>query len=103
MANDPGAAEKKPVRVTIHNQTFTLLSSGDQSEVEELAHVVDELISSIVSRSGNVDTSRAAVLACLHLADQLRGSQKELAGIRERIDNKSREFALLLDQTLLGK
>lgn len=100
---DPGASEKKPVKVTIHNQVYTLLASGDASEIEELAHVVDDLMSSIVSRSGNIDVTRAAVLACLHLADQLRGSQKDLAKFRERVERKSREFSLLLDETIAGR
>lgn len=93
-------AEKKHVRVTIFNQTYTIVTSGDPAETEELARRVDELMYSIAKRAGNVDAGRAAVLACLHLADQLRTLQGELAGLKERVDSKSREFSVLLDQVV---
>ncbi len=94
------APEKKAVRVTIFNQPYTLLASEEPGEVEALAHAVDELMTSIAARAGNIDSTRTAVLACLHLADQLRAAEKELAAYRQRIDTKTREFALLLDQVI---
>ena len=90
--------ERKQVRVTIFNQTYTIVTSGDPAETEELARRVDELMYSIAKRAGNVDSTRAAVLASLHLADQLRMLERELAGLRQRVDAKSREFSMLLDQ-----
>lgn len=95
---DPAPAEKKPVRVSIFNQTYTILASGDPREVEEVAHAVDELMATY-ARAGN-DTTRTAVLACLHLADQLRSMQQELTDLKQRVDHKSREFSLLLDQVV---
>jgi cell division protein ZapA len=94
----PEPAEKRPVRVSILNQTYTILTSGDPAEVEELAHTVDELMNTY-ARTG-ADTVRAAVLACLHLADQLRGIERDLNTLRQRVDAKSREFSVLLDQMI---
>jgi cell division protein ZapA (FtsZ GTPase activity inhibitor) len=94
------AAEKKQVRVTIFNQSYTIVTSGDPAETEDLARRVDELMYSIAKRAGNVDSTRAAVLASLHLADQLRTLERELAGLRERVGAKSREFSVLLDQVV---
>lgn len=94
------AREKRPIRVTIYNQAFTILSSDDPDEVQDLARRVDELMFSIAARAGNVDSARAAVLACLHMADQLRTLERELNRLRERVDNKSREFSMLLDQVV---
>ena len=68
---DSDKPEKKQVRVTIFNQTYSLRTSGDPVETEQLAHSVDELMSSIAARAGNLDSSRVAVLACLHMADRL--------------------------------
>ena len=93
-------SEKKQVRVTIFNQAYTIVTSGDPAETEELARQVDELMYSIAKRAGNVDSARAAVLACLHLADQLRTLERELAGLRERVDSKTREFSVLLDKVV---
>jgi len=98
--NADRTSEKKQVRVTIFNQAYTIVTAGDPAETEELARRVDELMYSIAKRSGNVDSARAAVLACLHLADQLRTLERELAGLRERVDSKTREFSVLLDQVV---
>jgi cell division protein ZapA len=90
--------EKQPVRVTILSQSFTLLAKGDPREVELLAQSVDELMSSIAAKAPNADTTRVAVLACLHLADRLHDLEKDLAALRERVGRKSEEFAALLEQ-----
>ena len=97
---DTHAGEKRPVRVTIFNQPYTLLATEEPGEVEELAQAVDDLMNAVAKRAGNIDSARTAVLACLHLADQLRTLEKELSALRERVDSKSREFSLLLDQVI---
>ena len=93
--------DRKTVRVTIFHQTYTLSAAGDQGEagdVESLAQSVDDLMVSIATRAGNVDANRVAVLACLHLADRLRSAETDLAAFKQRVETKSREFSLLLDQ-----
>ena len=97
---DTPDAPKQTVRVTIFNQTYTLSSVGNPSETQDLAHQIDELMSSIARRAGNLDSTRTAVLACLHLADQLRTAEKELVELRDAVDNRTRNFASLLDQVL---
>src|SRR5277367_4084391 len=91
-------AERKPVRVTIFNQTYTLSATGEPGEVEALAHSVDDLMTEIAQRAGNVDGNRVAVLTCLHLADRLRSIERELTDLKARVDEKSRQFSLLLDK-----
>jgi cell division protein ZapA len=91
-------AEKRPVRVTILSQSYTLLVSGDGREVQELANRVDELMLSIAAKSPNADSTRIAVLACLHLADQLRSTELALASVRQRVGRKTEELAGLLAQ-----
>ena len=97
---ETGTKEKRPVRVTIANQTFTLLTSGDDREVLELANKVDELIEGIARRSSNTDPSRLAILACLHLADRVNSMENELKAIRDRIEERARHFEGLLDQAI---
>ena len=89
---------KKVVRVTIFNQNYTVASSGNPSETESLAREIDDLMSSIARRAGNLDSTRTAVLACLHLADKLRTAELELESLKHSISHKSRDFALMLDQ-----
>ena len=94
------AAERKTVRVTIFNQNYSLAAAGDPSEVEALAHSVDELMTQIAQRAGNMDANRIAVLACLHMADQLHAIERQLAEHKERVNQKTRQFSLLLDQAI---
>jgi cell division protein ZapA len=98
MAN--GGSEKQSVRVTILSRPYTLLASGDPREVERLAAGVDELMLSIAAKAPNADSTRIAVLACLHLADKLRTIEGELNAMRRRVDDKSEEFARMLEDAI---
>ena len=97
-----GAAEKstQSVRVNIFSQNYTVVTSGPPQETVELAHEVDELMSSIARRAGNLDSTRTAVLACLHLADRLRCLEKQLVALRASVDHKSRNISELLDRVV---
>ncbi len=95
--NNPGP-ERKPVRVTIFNQNYSLLASEEPGEVEEVAASVDRLMHSIAERSGSTDAARVAVLACLHLADQLRTIERERESLAKRIEEKAHRFSVLLDE-----
>jgi len=95
---DP-APQRKTVRVTIFHQTYTLASQGG-GDVESLARSVDDLMHNIAQHAGVSDPARVAVLASLHLADRLRSLENELSSLKERVDHKSREFALLLDKAI---
>jgi cell division protein ZapA len=85
------------VRVTIFNQSYSLVASEEPGRIEELAHRIDELMSSIAARAGNVDQTRVAVLACLHLADQLESAEHQLTELKNKVEDKAREFGVLLD------
>ncbi len=95
-----GSDDSKTVRVTIFNQAYSLGTTGDPAELEDVALAVDERMRSIAAKAGNIDTARVAVLACLHFADELRTLQNELSILKSRIDSKSREFSLMLDQVI---
>ncbi len=94
MANE---SDRKTVRVTIFNQTYTLLASDEPGEVESLAHYVDEIMTQIAARGGNVDTARTAVLACLHMADKIATIEKEFNALKSRIETRSGELSKMLD------
>ena len=87
---------KQPVRVQIFNQSYSLLVDGDPNEVQEIAQQVDELVASIASRTSSSDSTRVAVLACLHLADKLRAAEKQL----QRFEDKSGRIATPLEEAL---
>jgi len=87
---------RQSVRVHIFNQTYTLLAEDDAAEVQEIAHRIDELMVSIAGRTNSGDSTRVAVLACLHLADQLREAEKKLRSY----ENKSAAISSLLENAL---
>lgn len=87
--------EKKSVRLSIYNQTFSLRVSGDPEDLIRAANEVDELMTTI-ARSGNMDATRVALLACLHLQDKVDSLQSELDELKDR----SRELAGLLDSVV---
>jgi len=93
-------AGSQTVRVTIFHQQYTVSASGDAGEIESLAQEVDDLMTSIAQRAGNIDASRVAVLACLHMADRLRSIERELSELRTRVTDKSRQFTVLLDRAI---
>lgn len=90
------ADDKTPLRLSIYHQTYSLLVSGDPNDMLQAANVVDELISSI-AKSRNLDATRAAVFACLHLADRVRRLERELAEQRAAVEQQSSRIASLLD------
>jgi cell division protein ZapA len=92
--------EKQPVRVTILSRPYTLLATGDPREVEEVAASVDELMLSIAAKAPNADSTRIAVLACLHLADQLRHAQHEVEVLRRGTVPGSGEYAAMLEKLI---
>ncbi len=92
--------DKQSVQVTIFRQTYMLRTSGDEKDVQELADTVDQVMTAIAARSQSADSSRIAVLACLHIADQLRTLERELADLRQRVNKKTEQFRLLLDQAI---
>ncbi|HUB32616.1 MAG TPA: cell division protein ZapA [Bryobacteraceae bacterium] len=92
--------EKQAVRVTILSRPYTLLASGDPRQVEEVAASVNDLMLSIAAKAPNADSTRIAVLACLHLADKLRLAEEELESLRQRKDSRSAEYAALLERLI---
>jgi cell division protein ZapA len=87
---------RQPVRVQIFNQSYSLLVDGDPGEAEEIAQQVDTLVASIASRTTSSDSTRVAILACLHLADKLRAAEKQL----QLFQDKSGRIATLLEEAL---
>lgn len=87
---------KQSVRVQIFNQSYSLLADGDPTEVLDVANRVDELMATIAGRISSGDSTRVAVLACMHLADQLRNAENRL----RKYESQSERITSLLDHTL---
>jgi len=88
------------VRVTIFNQSYSLVASEEPGRIELLAQRVDTLMSDISARAGHIDATRAAVLACLHLADQLEGIESQFSALKHSVEDKAQRFSMLLDRAI---
>jgi cell division protein ZapA len=90
-----------PVSITIYGQTFSVVSGENPERVEELAQFVDQLMRSIASK-GVVDSNRAAMLACLHLADEVRTLRSKLSQVKTASETKQKlnDLLSLLDDEL---
>lgn len=93
---DGDSSDKTSVRLSIFNQTFTLRVSGDPDEIQKAANEVDELMSAI-AKSGNLDSTRVAILACLHLQDRVHDLEQEMNELKTRVADRTRKLTNLLD------
>jgi len=94
---------KQPVRVHIFNQPYTLLADGDPNDVQRTAEEIDNLMTAIAQRSNSADSTRVAVLACLHLADKLHAAERESQAAASKLrgyEDRSERLAGLLNKTL---
>ena len=59
------------IRVEIYNQTYNIRSDGDSEYLTKLADFVDGRMREISSGTLTVDSLKVAILAALHIADEL--------------------------------
>lgn len=89
------------VHVTIHGLEYTVVTEEDPERVEALAARVDEMMRQITNR-GVIEPGRAAVLACLHMADQVEALEQQVAALKKLPDQKRKlnDLLHLLDEEL---
>lgn len=88
------------IRVEIYNQTYNIRSDGDTEYIIQLAEFVDSRMREISSGTLTVDSLKVAILAALHVADELH----RLKNLHEQADaqlaSRSAECAEMLDKLL---
>src|SRR3989440_12293224 len=88
------------IRVEIYNQTYNIRSDGDTEYISRLAEFVDGRMREISSGTLTVDSLKVAILAALHIADELH----RLKHVHEQADaqlaTRSAECVEMLDRVL---
>ncbi len=88
------------IRVEIYNQNYNIRSDGNSEYVTQLAEFVDHRMREISSCTLTVDSLKVAILAALHIADELH----RLKHLHEQTDaqlaSRSGECAEMLDRLL---
>ena len=100
MQSSMEATSSPTIRVEIYNQTYNIRSDGDTEYIIQLAEFVDSRMREISSGTLTVDSLKVAILAALHIADELH----RLKNMHEQADSqlaaRSSECAEMLDRLL---
>jgi hypothetical protein len=94
------APDRQQVRVTILSRPYTLLTSGDAREVEEVAASVDELMLSIAAKAPNADSTRIAKSWRVCTWPTVCARWSAISANSSSVDRKSEEFAGVLEQLI---
>ena len=94
------AAMTPTIRVEIYNQTYNIRSDGDSEYITELAEFVDSRMREISSGTLTVDSLKVAILAALHIADELQRLKKVHEQADAQLASRSSECAEMLDRLL---
>src|SRR6266513_5387346 len=88
------------VRVEIYNQTYNIRSDGDTEYISRLEEFVDGRMREISSGTLTVDSLKVAILAALHIADELHRLKHVHEQADEQLASRSAECAEMLDRLL---
>jgi len=88
------------VQVEIYNQTYSIRSDGDNSYILGLAEYVDQKMREIASGTMTVDSLKVAILASLHIADELHRMNSNHAQSDAQLASRSAECTELLDRVI---
>jgi cell division protein ZapA len=88
------------IRVEIYNQTYNIRSDGDTEYLMQLADFVDSRMREISSGTLTVDSLKVAILAALHIADELHRLKQTHEQADAQLGERSAECAEMLDRLL---
>jgi cell division protein ZapA len=91
------------IRVEIYNQTYNIRSDGDGDYVVNLAEFVDRRMREISSGTLTVDSLKVAILAALHIADELHRLKRLHEQADQQLATRSAECAEMLDRVLKSR
>ena len=94
------AATTPTIRVEIYNQTYNIRSDGDSEYIAQLAEFVDSRMRGISSGTLTVDSLKVAILAALHIADELHRLKRLHEQADSQLASRSAECAEMLDRLL---
>ena len=103
IKNPVDAASTPTIRVEIYNQTYNIRSDGDSEYVTDLAEFVDRRMREISSGTLTVDSLKVAILAALHIADELHRLKRLHEQTDSQLAARSAECAEMLDRVLKSR
>src|SRR5919205_3471231 len=98
-----GSTGSPTIRVEIYNQTYNIRSDGDTEYIIQLAEFVDSRMREISSGTLTVDSLKVAILAALHIADELHRLKRLHEQTDQQLAARSAECAEMLDRVLKAR
>jgi cell division protein ZapA len=88
------------IRVEIFDHPYNIRSDGDNAYIHELASYVDTKMREISSGTQTVDSIKVAILAALHIADELYQLKSSHTQVDGQLAVRSSECSEMLDRIL---
>ncbi len=89
------------VNVRIYNQTYSIRTGdGNVERTQQLAAIVDQQMREIAQGALTADSLKVAILAALHIADELDKVKNRYEELNQTLTIRSGECAEALDQLL---
>lgn len=88
------------VKVEIYNQSYQIRGDGNGDYIQQLAAYVDRHMREIASGTLTVDSLRVAILAALHIADELHQWKIKYEELDGQVAQRSNDCGELIDQIL---
>lgn len=103
IGNKVKSDSTQSIRVEIYDQTYNIRSDGDNEYILRLAEYVDSKMREIAKGSLTVDSLKVAILAGLHIADELHRLKSQQEQTDQQLASRSAECAEMLDKFLKQK
>ena len=100
MAAGKADPVEQSIQVEIYNQSYRIRSDGDNDYILSLAKYVDGKMREISSGTLTVDSLKVAILAALHIADELHQARSEYQQSDVQLAVRSAECSDMLDRLL---
>jgi cell division protein ZapA len=95
-----GEGGNRSVRVEIYGQPYSIRTEGQSEHIFALAEMVDRRMAEIARQTLTVDSLKVAILAALHIAEELHHTRQKLEEIDRDIAERSTRVTAELEQFL---
>jgi cell division protein ZapA len=95
---DTQQGQTQSVKVEIYNQTYNIRGDGNSEYIIQLAEFVDRRMREVASSTLTVDSLKVAILAALHIADELHQLKRVYEQMDSQLAQKTTEYSDLIDQ-----
>jgi len=93
-------SEKASVTVRIAGEEHTIRANAEPAYTRKCAKLVDERIREIRSKSGLIESHKAAILAALSIADEYFQAVEEAERIRTEVGSRTADLLARVEQGL---